>query len=47
MQARIKRGLLNNPTLKIEESSDKAFTAFNISIKTKTDKDNVDAFVLP
>jgi len=47
MQASIKRGLEKRPTLSIEESSERAFTALSISIKTSTESDNVEAFVLP
>lgn len=47
MHAKIKRGLLNKPTLSKEESSESAFKAFSISMSTKTDKDRVDALVLP
>lgn len=45
--AYIKKGFANKPTFNIEESSDKAFIAFNISIITKTVSDNVDAFIFP
>jgi hypothetical protein len=47
MQAMIKYGFENNPTLNILESSESAFTAFSISISTKTLKDIVEAFFLP
>lgn len=47
MQAKIKSGLQNNPTLKILESSESAFKALSISIITKTDKLRVEALALP
>ena len=47
MQAKMSRGFENRPTLKILESSERALRAFNISIITKTDNDNVDALAFP
>mmetsp|Transcript_4653 Transcript_4653/g.9296 ORF Transcript_4653/g.9296 Transcript_4653/m.9296 type:complete len:105 (-) Transcript_4653:1038-1352(-) len=40
-------GLDHTGTFKIELSSDNAFAALNISIATRTDRDNVDAFIFP
>lgn len=42
-----RRGLAKIPTVKMEDSSDKALRALNISIITKTVKDKVEAFYLP
>jgi hypothetical protein len=47
MHARINKGLLKSPTLKMLESSERAFTAFSISINTNTDKLRVEALLLP
>jgi hypothetical protein len=41
------KGLAKNPTVKREDSSDKAFTALNISIITKTVRESVEAFYFP
>jgi hypothetical protein len=46
-QARISRGLLNRPTLRILESSERALSALSISIITSTDKLRVEALALP
>ena len=40
-------GLTQKPTTNKDESSLKAFNAFNISITTNTDNDKVEAFCLP
>ena len=42
-----KYGLIQGGDVNKLESSDKAFKALNISIVTRTDKDNVDALALP
>ena len=42
-----KYGLTRGLILKSDSSSDIAFKAFNISITTSTDKDNVEAFTFP
>jgi len=41
------RGLAKNPIVRIELSSERALTAFNISMTTKTLNDKVDGFYLP
>ena len=42
-----KYGLIHGGEVNKLESSDKAFKALNISMVTRTDKDNVDALALP
>lgn len=46
-QAKINKGLEKIPTLNILESSERALTAFNISINTRTESDKVEALAFP